>query len=238
MSDHNRSPLAQQVATRIQGWIASGMYDDESRFPAERELAMQLGVSRTVVREAFRILETRDVVRVQRGVGTFATQRPAVDEVDLRLEVGNQLAAMSVTEIVTARKAIESVVVAVAAQRRERSDIDGLNQNLTASAQCISAHGLHASEWPGLDVEFHKTLGICTHNTLLEAIQAQLADATISVRRVASDNLDAMKSALKYHSQIADAVSAQDPTSAASLMIVHLLDVQVRLIAALERRTV
>jgi DNA-binding FadR family transcriptional regulator len=208
----------------------------DSRFPPERELAIQLGVSRTVVREAFRILETRDLVHVRRGVGTFATQKPALDGLHLQLEVGNQLAAMSVTEILEARKAIESVIAATAALRRDVKDIDTLKQNLADSTQQIPLPAADGEEWARLDVQFHKTLGACTHNALLEAIQTQLADATIGVRRIASDSPDSMKAALQFHGQIADAVIARDPVAAAATLVVHLLDVQTRLIAAMEAR--
>ncbi|MGD0372444.1 MAG: FCD domain-containing protein [Candidatus Dormibacteria bacterium] len=236
MSDHRRSPLAQQVAARIQGWVASGRYGTDSRFPPERELAIQLGVSRTVVREAFRILETRDLVHVRHGVGTFATQKPALEGHHLELEVGNQLAAMSVTEILEARKAIESVIAATAALRRDVRDIDALKQNLADSAQQLSLLAVDGEEWSRLDVEFHKILGACTHNALLEAIQVQLADATIGVRRIASDSVESMKAALRFHDQVADAVIARDAAAAAAILIVHLLDVQTRLIAAMEAR--
>ena len=60
-----------EVARQVEGWILGRRFGAGSKLPGERELAIRLETSRNVPREALKILETRSVVKVCRGVGTF-----------------------------------------------------------------------------------------------------------------------------------------------------------------------
>ena len=72
--------LADSTAQRI-----SKMIDDDGRFqpgdklPNENEFSAELGVSRSTLREAIRILTTNGVLEIQRGKGTFVTANAVVD---------------------------------------------------------------------------------------------------------------------------------------------------------------
>ena len=68
--------LYRQIADQLAQLIASGEFPAGSRLPAERELAVSLGVSRTSVREAIISLEMSGLVEVRVGTGIFVTARP------------------------------------------------------------------------------------------------------------------------------------------------------------------
>lgn len=89
-----------------------------SKLPAERELASRLGASRNVLREALRILETRGVVEVRHGVGTFLAQQTAEGRVTIPVQLQLEASQLSVDEILVARRAIECAVVEVGAEQR------------------------------------------------------------------------------------------------------------------------
>src|SRR5204863_117396 len=69
--------LYRQIADQIAQLIASGEFPAGSRLPAERELAVSLGVSRTSVREAIISLEMSRLVEVRVGTGIFVTAQNA-----------------------------------------------------------------------------------------------------------------------------------------------------------------
>ena len=68
-----RDKLYKQVADKIQDLIAAESLRPGDKLPGERELADRMGVSRTVVREAIRVLGVRGLVRVKSGCGTYVS---------------------------------------------------------------------------------------------------------------------------------------------------------------------
>src|SRR3712207_7575074 len=68
-----RVRLRDQVAEMLLDMISSGDYGVGDRLPPERVLVEQLGVSRTVVREALNLLETRGLIRVEHGRGAIVS---------------------------------------------------------------------------------------------------------------------------------------------------------------------
>src|SRR6478735_4422649 len=68
--------LYRQIADQLAQLIANGEFPSGARLPAERELAVSLGVSRTSVREAIISLEMNGLVDVRVGTGIFVTTRP------------------------------------------------------------------------------------------------------------------------------------------------------------------
>src|SRR5687767_5538058 len=70
----NRQPLHKGVAEILSDRIMAGEYRDNSLLPPERELCLSFGVSRTVLREAIKLLESRGFVRIERGRGMVVQQ--------------------------------------------------------------------------------------------------------------------------------------------------------------------
>ena len=69
-----RDKLYKQVADRIQHLITADSLRPGDKLPGERELAEQMGVSRTVIREAIRVLSDRGLVHVKSGCGTYVRE--------------------------------------------------------------------------------------------------------------------------------------------------------------------
>lgn len=78
--------LVSKVASDLRQALSQGTYLPGDRLPTEAELADQYGVSRPTLRSALRELEARSLVRTQHGVGTFVTERPAIQAGLERLE--------------------------------------------------------------------------------------------------------------------------------------------------------
>ncbi|MEU8177707.1 FCD domain-containing protein [Microbispora hainanensis] len=114
----------EEVLARIEERIAADSLIVGDRLPGERQLAEQLGVGRSSVREALRVLETLGVVASQAGrgpdAGAVLTSRPGEALTDLlRLHLG--LATLSMREVIDTRLMIEQWAAARAASAQAAS---------------------------------------------------------------------------------------------------------------------
>mgnify|MGYP001014986330 FL=1 len=124
-----RSSLSDQVADQIQHLIIKGGLKPGDKLPPERELAEQLGVSRTVIREATKTLQERGLVRVLTGSGTYATKvEPELVSQSIGLYVrGHRHAFRDLLEI---RKSLEVGIAGLAAQRANQAHVEQLEAAL------------------------------------------------------------------------------------------------------------
>jgi DNA-binding FadR family transcriptional regulator len=74
------------------------------------------------------------------------------------------------------------------------------------------------------DLGFHEALGHCTHNSLLRQVQIEITRATGAVRGIASATHDAMRAAVRFHREIAEACAKKDEEAARAVMLLHLID--------------
>src|SRR5688572_32358152 len=109
--------LYRQIAEQLGALIAAGEFPLGSRLPPERDLAVQLGVSRPSVREALIALEVQGLVEVRMGSGIYVTAReaaPASRDVQ---------SALGPFEILRARHLVEGELAAVAARHIDAAGI-------------------------------------------------------------------------------------------------------------------
>jgi len=111
--------LYRQIADQLRASIERGEFAVGSRLPPERDLAVQLGVSRPSVREALIALEVEGLVEVRMGSGVYV--REPVSSVD-------RLVAESPLETILARRLIESELAGEAARRATPGQVRGLRE--------------------------------------------------------------------------------------------------------------
>ncbi|MEU6426641.1 FCD domain-containing protein [Microbispora sp. NPDC046973] len=182
----------EEVLARIEERITADGLTVGDRLPGERQLAEQLGVGRSSVREALRVLETLGVVASQAGrgpdAGAVLTSRPGDALTDLlRLHLG--LATLSMREVIDTRLMIEQWAASRAAAAPTLSA-----SPLTASARTATARMAEAiaamdaardpAEFVEHDIAFHLALAEAAGNRLIVAIMRALRDA---LRRYAVD---------------------------------------------------
>lgn len=226
-----RKALSRDVARQLEGWARSRRLVAGSKLPAERGLAPRLGASRNVLREALRILETRGVVEVRHGVGTFLAQQTAEGRVTIPVQLQLEASQLSVDEILVARRAIECAVVEVGTRNRDEFDLDEMQALLKVAAKAEASNDVDS--FVKADLGFHELLGQCTHNQLLQEVQTQITRSTAAVRGIASTTHDAMGAALRYHAEIRDAFARGDGQAASAVMLLHLIDAGERALGAL-----
>jgi GntR family transcriptional repressor for pyruvate dehydrogenase complex len=118
--------LYQHVADQIRTVIQDGAYPAGSRLPPERELALQLGVSRPSLREALIALEIGGRVEIRMGSGVY------VCAASKRADRKTPSLGESPSELMHARAVLESSVIALAAARVTRQGMERIRTSLDA----------------------------------------------------------------------------------------------------------
>jgi len=77
---YHKMLLPEKMAENLTQLIAKGYYLSGDKLPNELQMATELGVSRATLREAFKILESRNVIEVKRGIGTFIATVPGLSQ--------------------------------------------------------------------------------------------------------------------------------------------------------------
>ncbi|MDQ0663006.1 GntR family transcriptional repressor for pyruvate dehydrogenase complex [Arthrobacter ulcerisalmonis] len=214
----------QLVLSWIEGQLSAGLLAVGGRLPAERNLAEQLKVSRTSVREAIRILEAMGVVRAGVGsgpeAGTVVISDPeAALGSALRLHVATQ--HLPVADIVETRVLLESWAAAKA-----RQDAPELGEAAALLDAMDAPEGLAVADFLALDVRFHLALANAAGNAVVSAMMGSLREAIQGYAAELTATLpdwDATASRLRSeHHAILDAVRNGDGGRAAGLVAAHI----------------
>ncbi|MDO5297835.1 MAG: FadR/GntR family transcriptional regulator [Clostridia bacterium] len=166
--------LPEQVADKLREMIIQESMVTGAKLPAEAELMVRFGVSRSTVREAVKILQTEHIVDIRQGQGTFLCAMPglASDPLGLRFADQEELIA----QLLQTRLLIEPGVAALAAQHRQEKHLQAMKALLDKMDNAY----LHGEDYTPFDIEFHTVIAQCTGNdvirrllpTIHESIQA------------------------------------------------------------------
>lgn len=154
--------LYQQLAAEFKQRLQQGIYSVGEKLPAERYIAEEMGVSRTVVREAIIMLEVEGFVEVRKGSGihVISQQQNKTVTPDSSLE----FASFGPFELLQARQLVESNIAEFAATQVTRQDI---LQLMEIQQQARKEDRFRDSEW---DLKFHVQIAQSTQNGALAAI--------------------------------------------------------------------
>jgi DNA-binding FadR family transcriptional regulator len=115
------------ICEQIRSQLASGVLKAGDKLPAERELAVELKVSRNALREALRSLEVAGIIRNVKGVkGGAFIQSAEPDRVTAAMRDYVSLGEVSLDELTEARLAIQDIIVRLACERGSNADFDEL----------------------------------------------------------------------------------------------------------------
>ncbi|MEV4689194.1 FadR/GntR family transcriptional regulator [Microbacterium sp. LWH3-1.2] len=213
------------VLEKIETDLLNGILKPGDRLAPERELAATLGVGRSSVREALRVLEVMGLIRTGTGSGPtsgaiiIATPEGGMSAL-LRLQVAAQ--GFPFDDVVATRLVLESAVVDALAAAPSRS---------TARARelldAMDADDLTTPEFLALDAQLHLALAEASGNVVIAAMMAGLRTAIESYVQAGAAGLaewDAAADRLRHeHHAILDAVDAGDPTLARTLVHDHIV---------------
>lgn len=223
-----REPLSMAVARRLRTAIVSGELADGTPLPSEKDLASTLGVGRSTVREALRVLQAQGLVT---GGDTVSTRGPSVDG---RGSVGSAAAALEAlvllgqvppADLVELRLLIEQSALATAA-RVQGPDRDAALDRAAEAIRHMQAADGDPEVFHTADVAFHEALIGAAGNQAFALVTGALRDATARHLLRALRNVEApalvLDRLLGEHRRILAAVRAGHGRRAAALVHDHI----------------
>lgn len=225
MPDAAQTPRAwRTVLERIERDLLDGRLRPGERLPSERDLASDLGVGRSSVREALRVLEVMGLIRTSTGSGpqsgaiVIAAPSGGLSAL-LRLQVAAQ--GFPLGDVMRTRLVLEDAVAASLAGDLARDTSDA-HRVLTA----MDADGLTTAEFLALDAQLHLALAESSGNTVIAAMMAGLRTSIESYVLTGSQAIadwDAMAMRLRAeHHAIIIAIDAGDVDAARHLVHDHI----------------
>jgi GntR family transcriptional regulator, transcriptional repressor for pyruvate dehydrogenase complex len=211
----------EEILDQLEQALLSGRLQAGGRLPPEREFAAALGVSRTSVREAIRVMEALGLVDINRGP-TGAVLRPepgnAFAEI-LRLHLA--LGHYSWASIIGVRAILEGWAFGEAARHPQEPLLAELRDLLDAMAQ----PGVEPRAFTDLDVAFHSAVVSATENEFVAGI---LAGCGTVVRKGMFEGItigawaDTLRQLIADHRQLYDLVSSGEPEAASRFVQEHI----------------
>jgi len=212
------------VLEKIESDLLEGRLGPGDRLPPERELATSLGVGRSSVREALRVLEVMGLIRTGTGSGPtsgaiiIATPRGGLAAL-LRLQVAAQ--GFPISDIVATRLLLEQWVVGTLATQADR-DLDDVRSTLAA----MDDPTLTSEEFIALDAQFHLALADASGNAVVAASMAGLRTSIESYvqaggRRIADWDAAARRLSGE-HQDLVRAIDAGEATEARTIVHDHI----------------
>ena len=231
--EHSRT--ADEVVQQIENLILEGVLRTGDRLPGERELARQFDVSRPILRDALKALESRGLLTTRPGGGTHVADvigqlftKPVTDLISTHRK--------AVTDYLEYRREIEAVAAEYAARRATPEDLALLDRIM---ARMEEAHRTgDFDDEAEIDIEFHHAVCECAHNMILlhtlRSCYRLLSEGVFQNRLLVFTVPGARETLLDQHRAIHAAIKAGDPAAARRAAMEHITYVE-RSMAEAER---
>lgn len=211
--------LTDVAIAQLQELIRSGELPPGSRLPPEQQLAAQLGLSRSSMREAVKALELIRVLDVRRGDGTYVTSlepRLLLEGLGFAIDL---LQEESILQVVEVRRLLEPVATSLAAARITDPSLDELRELL----ETMEGTGSDVERQVHLDATFHSTIFAATRNQTLRSILDGLSSRTLRARIWRGVvEADALQRTAREHRAIYEALVERNSRLAEATALVHI----------------
>lgn len=211
-----KQTLGEQTAKRLVQMIQEKGYTAGDKLPTEMELAESLGVGRNTVREALRILMSRNIVSIRQGSGTFVSEKNGIPDDPLGFSMMEDTRKLT-KELLQARLILEPPIAALAAQNRNEADLERLKQLLLEIEALIESR----LDYSQKDSQFHAQIAACSHNTVMSNLVPVITEGVrIFARSVRETEYT---QTLASHRAIFDAIREGKAVEAQAAMMYHLM---------------
>ena len=216
----NRSLLSKTVEDAIVEAIQKQKLEPGTKLPSEMELCEQFGVSRTVVREALRVIHSRGLIQIIKGKGMFVREFSGQNAADpLHFYLRMNFNRSYVMDIVHARQILEPAIVALASLHRSDEDIKRMAHDIELLKTCADDF----VELSRIDTQFHVDVAKASGNSLmpllLEPIHRLIPEIKSTVYATVKE---ARESAVMWHEKILEEIIRGNDVSSRQAMEEHL----------------
>src|SRR6202161_2445673 len=216
------SRLYEQIVQQIEESILKGTLKAGDQLPAERELAIRFGVSRTAVREAVKALREKGLVEAYSGRGTFipdGTSTAVAQSFDLSVKIRQPEGSTDLAEV---RSILEPEIAALAAERASEADRATLREAVDVMDRALK----DADAYIEADLDFHLALAEAANNPLI----LSLIDSIVGLLREQRTRIFYVEGGPQrgqhHNKAILQAIERREPDKARDAMRAHLQQVR------------
>ena len=210
-----RVSIADEAVKRLREIICSGRIAVGEKLPTEGELQLSLGVGRSTVREALRMLQAMGLVEMKSGRGAFVRQTSVVSLEDWVVE--NEELLVNMMEV---RTTVEMLAARLAAARGTAEQFERIR--LAHGDFIVACENGDGFTLVSIDKEFHNAIFEASNNVFLTRMSEIFTEPLRAYRQQCFANEKLRAQAAEPHKRILDAILARDPVRAAAAMRSHL----------------
>ena len=214
--------LSEGIVNQIMQAINNGELKPGDKLPAEREMCTVFSVSRTVIRDALKMLVGLGVVTIRHGMGAYINEVDGAGDVS-RLAALLQISRGTVEELFQVREVIESQAVIWCTQNANEHDLRLLQHIVRKGKEIGDAD---ESKLALLDAEFHLKIVESAGNRVLMRLMINLLDLLGENRARALMVPGRQRLSVLEHETIYEAIEQRDPELAHRRMLNHLTNVK------------
>lgn len=207
--------VAERVVEELRSYIEQNGLEPGDKLPPERVFLEQLGVSRSSLREAIRVLSTLGIVDVRHGDGMYVGTGADGGDVVALFDASEENALRNLVET---RLGVELAAVTAATQRASEDDLDRLEALIDEHARALEHDASYA--WSPLDFEL--ALIEATGNTWLYEVEVMLRDAWLSLSGGLRASVSRHSEWLAEHRAILASIRSRNVTQAQRLVMAHV----------------
>ena len=208
--------LSQKLSEDIISLILEENLKPGDRLPNESILSSRLGAGRSSVREAIRLLVSRNIVTVKQGSGTYLATSPGMTEDPLGFTFIENKQKL-VHDLLEVRFLLEPSIAAMAAVHADDADIQKIT-SLCAQTEALLKQGLDHTK---KDMEFHTAIAMSSKNVVVPRL-IPVINHSIPLFVESTKNRLQMET-IETHWDITNAIAAHDPVRAQDAMYLHLV---------------
>ena len=216
--------LASAVAAELVDRIVREVHPPGTPLPPEPALCETFSVSRTVVREAVKMLQEKGLVHVRQGSGTTVTPPTMwnmLDELILKATIAKDENLDILDDVVVTRRLLESDMANVAARVATPDVLDQLRGFVDKMDKLVGDHVAYADH----DRAFHDVIMQASGNRIARGVVRALEGQVIDSARYMGRPARALRVASnRGHRRIYERIAARDPASAAEAMFAHITE--------------
>lgn len=216
--------LVQALTAELVARIVRGVHPPGTSLPTESGLCEAYGVSRTVVREAVKLLQEKGLVQVRQGSGTVVTA-PArwnmLDALVLAASIEEDASLEILDDLVVTRRLLESDMAHLAARLATEDEIGRLRSLVDRMDELVDDHVAYGE----CDRAFHDVIMRTSRNRIARAVVRSLESQAINTARYVGRTERALCVASnRGHRRIYERIAAQDPDGAAEATFTHITE--------------
>jgi GntR family transcriptional repressor for pyruvate dehydrogenase complex len=219
--NQTRQSLFETTVEWIEKQVSDERYSVGSKLPSQRVMCETLGVSRTILREALRAVESKGLISIFPGKGVYV-RNPGYDTVSAplrRLVDGGQV---TFEDLLQARYFLEPGIAHLAAIKAD----DKIIQMLEADLEMMKSEVENGDSFIIADQNFHTHLAMATNNPVLLIMISSLAKNLVILRSTVYEATGAPNKAIQRHEEILEAIKVKNATEAYQSMERHLEDTE------------